>query len=473
MSDYDVVIVGTGIAGLCAALEAESAGASVLLVEAMDVVGGSSRLAHGLIMGAGTRFQAEKGITDTGEALYRHYMTFNQWTLQQTVAKRLCYEAGPTIEWLADLGVQIVDVYPSGDELVPRGHVTLGGAAIIETVYSEVRKRTRIDIAFGKRMDRLLVEDGRVVGVAAGGETVHAGATILACGGLGASTAMLKEFCPVVLRAARDWLWYIGAPGSRGDAIRVTLPLGAQITGHDRAQLTMRPNFGRYTDTYFPGWLVIVNDQGRRFFDEMSPYSITQPIVLNQDGPVYAILDDAARQAAVPHSTKANKKVVLPGEEEEDWIQPKIDVMLDAGRAVRADTFEQLAFRIGVPAANLAETLSRYNDSVDAGEDRDYNKVAEYMRKVSQPPFYATELRLYMLGLTSVGPRIDADARVVDETSRPIPGLFAAGECVGGVIGKAYAGSGNSLANCSTFGRVAGRVAAAEVLGSRVVEGVS
>jgi predicted oxidoreductase len=110
---------------------------------------------------------------------------------------------------------------------------------------------------------------------------------------------------------------------------------------------------------------------------------------------------------------------------------------------------------------------------VDAGEDRDYNKVAEYMRKVSQPPFYAIELRLYMLGLTSVGPRIDADARVVDETSRPIPGLFAAGECVGGVIGKAYAGSGNSLANCSTFGRVAGRVAAAEVLGSRVVEGVS
>lgn len=462
MSDYDVVVTGSGVAGLCAALEAEAAGAQVLIVESQGVVGGSSRLAHGLIMGAGTRFQAANGIEDNAEALYRHYMTLNQWQVQQSVARRLCDEAGPTIEWLADLGVRIVGVYPSGDELVPRGHATEGGHAIVAALHAEVRRRDRIDIALGKRVDRLLTEDGRVTGIAAGGDQVRAGATVLACGGLGASTEMLRLFCPAVLTSARDWLWYLGAEGSRGDGITLSLPLGAQIAGRDRAQLTMRPNFGRYPDTYFPGWLVIVNNQGRRFYDEMSPYSITQPIVTAQDGPVFAIFDEAAKQAALPHTTKAAKKVNLPGETEEDWVAPKIDAMVDAGRVRRADSVERLAFEIGVPAENLKATLDRYNDQVAKGADTDYLKEPKHMRPVAEPPFYATELRLYMLGLTATGPRIDADARVLDVSSEPIPGLYAAGECTGGVLGPTYAGSGNSLANSTTFGRVAGRTAAVE-----------
>jgi len=136
--------------------------------------------------------------------------------------------------------------------------------------------------------------------------------------------------------------------------------------------------------------------------------------------------------------------------------------MVEAGIVQRADSIERLAFLIGVPPENLAGTVARYNGFVEDREDRDFRKIAEHMRPIATPPFYATELRLYMLGLTSVGPRIDADARVLDQRSRPIPGLYAAGECSGGVLGPCYAGSGNSLANASTFGRVAGRTASAD-----------
>ena len=96
-----------------------------------------------------------------------------------------------------------------------------------------------------------------------------------------------------------------------------------------------------------------------------------------------------------------------------------------------------------------------------AGGDRDYMKAPDYLMPVGAPPFYAGTIKFYMLALTSVGPRIDDEASVLHETGRVIPGLYAAGECAGGVLGSVYVGSGNSLANCTTYGRIAGNSAAA------------
>jgi len=104
--DYDVVVIGTGISGYCAALEALTAGARVLMVDAGERIGGSSWLSTGILMGANTRFQRERGVTDdTHERLYQLYMAANQWLVQPSVAKRLCYEAGPTIDWLEQKGL--------------------------------------------------------------------------------------------------------------------------------------------------------------------------------------------------------------------------------------------------------------------------------------------------------------------------------------------------------------------------------
>ena len=452
---------------LSAALEASEAGASVLLVESEAVVGGSTRLAHGLIMGAGTRFQREQGIEDTAEALYAYYQTLNTWSVQPSLARRLARDAGPSIEWLADLGVPFVGVYPSGDELQPRGHATGGGQSIIDPLYAEIRRRAGIDVAFGRRVDRLLAEHGEVVGVAVGDDTVRAKRVVMTCGGFGADKGMLATWYPACLEAAGSWLWFMGGPGSRGDGLRLGAQVDAQIVGRNRGQMgAMRPDFGRYTDTYFPGWLLIVNEQGRRFFNEMAPYSVQDPLLRAQVGPVFAIFDQAAKQAAVPHSTAAQKKVALPGEEEEDWISPKIDAMVEAGKVERADTLADLAVRIAVPARNLAATVERYNGFAEAGMDIDFEKPFQPLAPVATPPFYATELRLYTLALTSCGPRIDDEGRVLDQAGLAIPGLFAAGECTGGVLGDVYAGSGNALANAVVFGRAAGRVAGREALKS-------
>lgn len=108
----------------------------------------------------------------------------------------------------------------------------------------------------------------------------------------------------------------------------------------------------------------------------------------------------------------------------------------------------------------LAGSIACYNADVDAGEDTHFGKAATFLEPIRTAPFYAVELRPSTVCSTAYGLRIDRDARVLAEDSWPIPGLYAAGECTGGVVGAQYVGSGNNYANVTVFGRIAGDAAA-------------
>jgi fumarate reductase flavoprotein subunit len=461
MADYDVVVVGAGAAGLCAAVTAAEAGASVLVAEASAAAGGASQFSAGLIMAAGTRFQRERGIEDGPEALLHEYLAFNRWSVETGVARRLTEEAGPTVEWLADRGVGVSDIYLSGDDRVPRGHVIDGGgAAIVACLLGAAQTDPRVDLAFGRRVDRLLTgEDGIVTGIAAGEDQVTGGAVVLAAGGFGANKELWPRYLPRAVEA--EWTFYIGPPTSRGDAFALAGAVGAQIVGHDRGLLNARPNFSQSMDSYYPGWLVFVDRQGQRFVNEMTAYSVVESTIRARGGRVWALFDDAAKRAAVPRSTAAAKKYDMPtGTNWEDWVEPVIDEMTGKRRVLTAPTITALAASMGAEPAVLAGTVARYNEDVAAGHDTMFEKPARVMRAIAEPPFYATELRLCNLALTGAGPRVNRDGQVLDRGAIPIRGLFAAGECAGGVLGDVYMGSGNALANAVTFGRVAGQNAA-------------
>jgi succinate dehydrogenase/fumarate reductase flavoprotein subunit len=462
MNDFDVVVVGSGAAGLCCALEAARAGAGVLIIDGEATVGGSSRLSGGIIMGAGTRFQRAQNIDDSPEDLFHEYMTFNQWKIEPGLAWRLAREAGPTIEWLADEGVSFLpELYPAGKERVPRSHVPdEAGHGVVDVLHAKCKQENRIEFALGRRIDRLLYRDDRVYGVAVGGDEVSATAVALATGGLGAAPDLLRKWWPAGLQA-EDWTWYIGAAGARGDALALGEQVGAQIVGEGRGVVLLQPNFGNNIEVYYPGWLVIVNADGRRFYDETSSYSITQPVAGDQRKPIHAIWDDAAMRAS---RGTDDKSVDIPSEVlTSSWTECTLLEMLERGVVVRADSIEQLATAIGTPPENLAGTISAYNADIADGYDRSYRKDPQLARQLTTAPFYATELRLASIGLTAVGLRINADGEVLNEKSEHIPGLFAGGECTGGVIGDVYMGTGNAYANAVVFGRVAGRSAAAYV----------
>jgi fumarate reductase flavoprotein subunit len=458
--DFDVVVVGSGAAGLAAALTAAELGASVLVAEAADVVGGSSRLSSGMLMGAGTTLQKAAGIDDTPEALYREYMQFNQWAVDAGLAHKLAVESGPTIEWLADLGVQFHDTLSyGGEESRPRNHLPVEmGAGVVE-VLRQAAVAAGVEIALRRRIDRLLVEDGAVVGVAVGDDEVRAGAVVLATGGFGANREKLSRFYPSALG---DWTWYMGADGAQGDAIDLGEQVGAQIAGHGRGLTFLTPNFVRQYEATLPGWLVLVNAEGRRFCDETVAYGLLDRLVRLQGGRAFVLFDEAARVAAPAGQPAAYRQSnpSMPGRRSPNWNDEMVAEMSGEGRLATAGTIAELAERLGLRPDVVAGTVRRYNRLVAEGEDRDFLKDSRFLRSVTTPPFYGAELRPATIALTSVGLRIDTDGRVLNEVGDVVANLFAAGECTGGVLGDVYLGSGNSYSNCLVFGRTAGRMAA-------------
>jgi flavocytochrome c len=460
--DVDVLVVGSGAAGLTAALSARENGAqNVLIAESEGLVGGSSRLSGGLMMGAGTRYQRALGIEDDAGSLFHEYMQLNQWKVESAVVRRLAELAGPTVEWLGDLGVQFYDqLVFGGDERVPRVHCPIGrGQAVVDVLTSHCRG-AGVEIALGRRVGRLLTKDGAVVGAGVGDDALTAGAVVVATGGFGSDPEKLARYFPSA--AETGWAWYIGAPGSRGDHLDLAIQAGAQVTGYNRGLRLLHADFARIYEAYLPGWLVLVDRQGRRFCDETAPYGIMDGLIQERGDVAYAIFDRAALDEATAAGV-ARYKQQVPGSTKKQsphWNTDIVESMVAAGKVHQAQSVAELAAGLALPAQHLEGTVERYNAAVAAGEDFDYLKDPKFLQPIASPPYYAAEIRPATVCFTACGLRIDRDAQVIGESGRPIPGLFAAGESAGGVVGPRYVGSGNSYANCVTFGRVAGASAA-------------
>jgi flavocytochrome c len=460
--DFDVVVVGSGAAGLSAALASAEEGASVLVVEGQGVVGGSSRLSGGLMMGAGTRYQRAIGIEDGPEALFHDYMTLNQWKVESAVVERLTQRAGAAVEWLGDHGVEFYDqmVY-GGDETVPRVHCPIGrGQAVVDVLYARCRE-AGVEFALGQRIDRLIVDDGAVHGVAVGDDAITAGAVVVATGGFGANAEKRRELFPSVFDTG--WSYYIGADGAQGDALDFTRAVDAQVTGFDRGLRLMHTDFDTMYEAYIPGWLVLVNREGRRFCNETAPYGIMDGLLAEQGDVAFAIFDHR-RLVEATELGVARYKQSIPGSTKKQsphWNLDVIELMIREGKVHVADSIDALASMIGVPASHLQATVDRVNRLAELEEDIDYLKDAKFLEPIAEGPFYGVEVRPATCCFTACGLRIDRDANVLDADGRPIGGLFAAGEVTGGVIGPRYVGSGNSYGNCVTMGRVAGQSAAA------------
>ena len=464
MSDYDfdVIVVGSGAAGLSAALAASEDGASVLVVESQGIVGGSSRLSGGLMMGAGTRYQKALGIEDSPEALFHDYMTLNQWKVESAVVERLTQRAGAAVEWLGDLGVEFYDeMVFGGDETVPRVHCPIGrGQAVVDVLHARCRERG-VEFALGQRIDRLIVEHGAVRGVAVGDDSITAGAVVVASGGFGANEEKRRELFPSVFDT--EWSYYIGADGAQGDALDFTRDVDAQITGFNRGLRLMHTDFDKMYEAYIPGWLILVNRDGRRFCNETAPYGIMDGLLSEQGDVAFAIFDHT-RLVEATELGVARYKQSIPGSTKRQsphWNLDIIEMMIKEGKVHVADSVGQLASSIGVPAEHLQATVDRTNELHELHEDVDYLKDPKFLEPITDGPFYGVEVRPATCCFTACGLRIDREGQVLDSAGRPIAGLFAAGEVAGGVIGPRYVGSGNSYGNCVTMGRVAGQSAAA------------
>ena len=210
---------------------------------------------------------------------------------------------------------------------------------------------------------------------------------------------------------------------------------GAVVSGRDRGLLI--PCATIATGQIEPGgWAMLVNRRGRRFIDEASYYSVLSLAIRAEGGDCFAVFDEATRRRAPLDGSYGD----LLGDHE---ISDEQMARWSDG-AVRANDVDALAAAIGVPVRALRGTVVR----------------AEPHHALREPPFYAVRVVPGLVALTGCGITIDVNACVLDEAGEPIPGWFAAGETTGNVLGDLYIASGNSLANCVVYGRVAGNSAA-------------
>jgi fumarate reductase flavoprotein subunit len=346
---------------------------------------------------------------------------------------------------------------------VPRGHPSKGVAQpLINTAGAR-----NIEVALKTRVESLIVEDGRVVGVRAGGTELRGGAVVITTGGFGNSREMVKRHFPTAASlGAWNFACHFAAPFILGDGITLGESVGAEIVGHDTGLLNPTSGLGKFVEAFLPPWIMLVNTEGKRFMDESAPYAVSGYLVNAQPGRrTFAIFDEPTLVEAsqdLRFADPYHSGAAMP-----TWEYNLLRQSIQNGKILQANTVAELADKIGIYADVLQATIENYNADCDRGHDRDYFKEMPKYFPVRTPPFYAREVRAAVIGQTGAGLNINEQAQVLNKLGRPIPGLYAGGEVLGCSVGKRYSGGGVGILNAIVFGRIAGTSAAAEALSAK------
>jgi succinate dehydrogenase/fumarate reductase flavoprotein subunit len=346
---------------------------------------------------------------------------------------------------------------------------TCGGALVTSLLKGAVDRG--LSVQTGTRAQRLIVEDGAIVGIVAeaDGEEVAIRArrgVVLAAGGFEWNAELVQAFLGV-----RE-LWPISPPYNRGDGLLMGLEVGASIANmtmawgcpvvsDEKDTLDGSPLHIMNTPRQEPG-VIVVNGSGRRFSNEAAAYMQyglahraydTVNVAWPNEAPVWLVFDQVVRD-------RTAVKDFVPNQPAPDWVK-------------EAATIAELAGLIGVPADELVATVERWNASVDAGADRDFGRGTAWfegwtsggpgphlLAKIEKSSFYAMRLYDGAIG-TAGGLRTDERGRVKSMRGPVIDGLYAVGNTAASVFGPAYPGGGATIGQALTFGYLAGRDLAA------------
>ncbi|WP_374482387.1 FAD-dependent oxidoreductase [Zoogloea sp.] len=466
--ETDVLVVGFGAAGSCAAIEARRAGARVCVLEVASAGGGSAALSGGEVYvggSGGTSIQRANGFEDSTEDLAA-YLTLSGGPGADGERVRVYAEGAEAhFRWLQELGVPFKGSYLpgkwiepttddtllwSGNELAwpfsatakpaPRGHTVQfkgwgGGKVLMEHLCAQAAA-AGADIHYNARGLTLVVDrDGGVAGVVAriDGEVRFVRAlkgVVLSAGGFIVNRDMVARFAPAALACVKE----VSGGNDDGSGIRMGMAVGATAIHMDQFFATV-PFFP--PESLVKG--IFVNERGERFINEDAYHGRVGHYVLRQPGGRAWLLVD-------------NEIFGRP------VIKPNVEI------AAVGETWAEIEQELGIPAGALQHTVEEFNVRAAEGQDPYFHKAAPWLRPLSVPPFAALsycsedlEAHAFTLGGLHTLP----GGEVLDADGRPIAGLFAAGRTACGLPrwGEGYS-SGLSLGDSTFFGRQAGGSAA-------------
>jgi succinate dehydrogenase/fumarate reductase flavoprotein subunit len=458
--EADVVVVGFGCAGSCAAIEAAELGADVLVLERASGGGGTAANSGGLIyLGGGTPVQRATGFEDDGEEMYKFLLAACGPGADADKVRAFCDGSLEHFYWLEAHGVPFKRtfypepgkepptddclVYSGGEESwpfneiarpAPRAHKPqapgAAGAFLMQKLLAAA-SRTAMKVLEDTRAERLVVDsDGVVVGVVArqaeGLRYLRArGGVVLTAGGFISNREMMRRYAPQLARAN----WRVGTDGDDGSGIMMGMGAGADAIRMEAGSVSI--------PIYPPKEMkkgVLVNAHGQRFINEDTYYGrIGQRALYEQDGRCWLIVDA------------------------ETYMVNEVGMQA----SVVEETFEELETKLGLPEGSLVSTMDLYNRHARRGTDPVFHKKAEMIVSLDKPPYGAIDCTLkgaVYAAFTLGGLRTLPSGEVLRPDGSVVEGLYAAGRTTSGVSAWGYA-SGVSLADGMLFGRRAAQSA--------------
>lgn len=463
--ECDVLVVGSGYTGLAAALEAKNAGADVKVIEKTARVGGNSALAAGDFAVCNSSVQKREGVQDSVEQYVDDMMVAGLYLNDKEKCRVIAEKSNETWEWTIEMGATWAKndndeyfLYPYGGHTVMRSIAQGdGGGANVTGPFAEKLKELGVEVET-KRMLTELVKDanGRVIGAIVhdkpSGNDVESGtpvaikankAVVLTTGGFGRDLAFRQAQDPRL----DDSVDCTNQEGATAESLRASVAAGAMAVHTDWIQLLpfMSPDeqgYGVaafYTDgqaSYAPTLDVAT---GKRIVNELT------------DRKRYA---DAILETGQPCVQITCKKALYDG-------GSGLEGALKAGITTEFSSIEEAAEHYGMPVDAVKEEIARYNTFVENKLDEDFKKpIPDDAQTIDEPPFYGVRLWPKVHHCMG-GVKTDLECRVVDMDLQVIPGLYAAGEAVGGIHGACRLGS-CATADCLVNGRIAGQNAAKE-----------
>lgn len=495
--DCDVLVIGAGLGGCCATMAALEEGADVITIDKCPEGTVVGRGVH--IAGFHTRIQEQLvGQNLVTEPDYRNvvrrWIHWGQGRVKEPLLWEFARKSGSCFDWLYDhatengLEALLWDGYYKGPDYTeyPVTHIfyqadkyeetidftfygeddIFGNAALVPVLYDLIAEMGG-DIRWNQQSQRLIREgDGPVTGCIAGSGSdgytqYNAKSVIIASGDYAADAEMLNYYSPMTAYAV-DLRVYLPPEVDSGDVHKQAIWAGAAMQKSEPHSAVMHLDFGAASYGFLH-----VNWEGKRFKNEdVNTQSKSVTKALQTEKEAYCIYDSHGLEqvkeqidAGVGGGLQWGQLTQpVGGEYNLDAQKRVLAGEIEDGLTFEADTLEELAQKINVPAENLIAAVDRYNELVDLGVDLDYGKRPEVMGKIVDPPFYAGHLQASLLTMCG-GLRQDLECRVLDERDQPIEGLYVCGSAAGEFFGAGdyptyVPGIGHG--RCVTFGRIAG-----------------
>lgn len=429
--DADFLIVGAGISGLAAAVQAASEGLKTTVIEKNAFVAGNGGGVEG-IFGINTKMQKEAGIHAEPEEIIAREAELGQYRADGSFWVDLVNNSAENIDWLVKQGVQLtkVDDY-HGTCAFPTFHWFKGGFASEGYVPYMKQRADELGVEFILETSAtgIIEENGRVEGIYAknpdGIIRINAKATLLATGGVGHNDKLI---------AKQGWqtknLHYCSMPSNTGDGYQMAMSLGGkdmllesaefmmnyiQALPHEGVHLYIDPING-FMSLPSGGPVVWVNQDGVRLVNEN----------VKKDNLLYQRMAIGSTKVTYEVFSQKIYDKITAGVDGADEVLAKAVETNEGDSLYKADNFEDLAKAVGLPVDTFVDTIKRYNKFADEGKDEEFNKDKDMLIALDEGPFYIARLDpSNLIGIGGIGS--NRNFEVINNNFDKIPGLYVSG----------------------------------------------